>query len=264
MKSCDTVTRLAVPRIFTRNTGRADTAEETSFISIFKKLGFLTAWISNQGYLGTHETTVSAIASEAEHTIYKNATGNFNGELKIFDEDLLGDIDVYLNMDNKNRMIILHPIGCHWKYDCHYPDRFMKFKPVCAGKNLRACDVSALTNSYDNTILYADDFIGRVIGKVKDMNALVFYISDHGESLGEKGVYLHSPGQKAEEQFKAAMFVWASKRYAARNSEKYLNLQRNRSLKLNHDVIFHSVLDAAGIESSVVLRGKSIFGRIGQ
>jgi glucan phosphoethanolaminetransferase (alkaline phosphatase superfamily) len=255
------VTRISVPCVFTRSRPDDIGREllEFSFISVFRKAGFFTAWISNQGQLGTHNTPVSVIADEAEKVIYQNTTGNTDGGLTVIDEELFPRMRELLTTGPGNRLIVLHLLGSHWRYEYHYPDAFRRFTPVCRGKNPASCPRGELVNSYDNSILYTDHVIGEVIRMVRDRDALVFYVSDHGESLGEEGRYLHSPGSKAPEQYHAAMFVWASESYRRARPDRYRNLVNNRNRSLDHGIIFPSVLDGAGIRTPLADLSKSIF-----
>ena len=76
-----------------------------------------------------------------------------------------------------------------------YPPRFEIFKPVCRTSELWKCSHEALVNTYDNTILYTDHVVAeqiRLLGSVSaSVDSLLIYVSDHGESLGEHGLYLH-------------------------------------------------------------------------
>ncbi|WP_163602616.1 sulfatase-like hydrolase/transferase, partial [Klebsiella pneumoniae] len=76
-----------------------------------------------------------------------------------------------------------------------YPDSFRKFTPTCDTNEIQDCDHQSLINTYDNTILYTDSVVSRTIDALKarqaNMNTALIYLSDHGESLGESGIYLH-------------------------------------------------------------------------
>ena len=51
-----------------------------------------------------------------------------------------------------------------------------------------------MTNAYDNTIAYTDKVLADLIDLLamqEGLSTSLIYVSDHGESLGEKGLYLH-------------------------------------------------------------------------
>lgn len=257
--SCGDSTRVSVPCMLTRATSRDLSASwnETSFVSILKKVGFFTAWISNQRVIGDNDTPVTVIAREAEYLSFGNRRGDFiHG--KLLDEDLLPVFDQVLNQTARKKLIVLHTVGSHWFYEQHYSDDFRIFTPVCTHKEPQKCTTEEIVNSYDNTISYTDHFIASVIERVAGRRAMVFYVSDHGESLGEDGRFSHGQGKGYPEQMKVPLFVWASSELAFTDPEKVSALEKNSTLPTSHDVLFHSILDCMDIASPVLDRSLSI------
>lgn len=87
-------------------------------------------------------------------------------------------------------------------------------QPVCRTNQLGSCSKEELVNVYDNTILYTDHFLTKVIELLK-RNAdkrwrAMIYVSDHGESLGENGVYLHAAPYSIapQAQIHVPMVMW--------------------------------------------------------
>ena len=111
------------------------------------------------------------------------------------DDILLQDIEQPL-AGAQDTVIILHTIGSHGPtYYQRYTPEYRAYTPTCDTKQIQQCSREEITNTYDNTIRYVDGFIERVIARLareKDWKSSVFYVSDHGESLGENGIYLHS------------------------------------------------------------------------
>ncbi len=259
------VTNKCVPLMVTRATEHTfETAyKETSFVSIFNKHGFSTAWISNQDLIDNSYSNIASFANEALITkqivwTKQNAKDLNIANDKILDENMLPELDKLLAIKNR-RLIILHCMGSHWMYHKHYPDTFRKFIPICTTSNVSRCNRDELINNYDNSIAYADYFISQVIQRLLHKNAIVIYCSDHGEFLGEDGHYGHIPGIQRKEITNPAMFVWMSDEYKKRNPDKYNNLLKNKNKQLPNYILFHSILDAASIDSSAASYKLSIF-----
>lgn len=257
--SCGTTTRTAVPCMLTRaSQGDPSLAvRETSLISVFKAAGFQTAWISNQSFLGKANTVVSAIAKEA-HTIHYNYPQADNVLMSFTDQELLEPLEQALASGSGKTLIVLHTVGSHWLYDHHYPDEFRVFRPVCARRSPKSCTLEEIINSYDNSILHTDHFISQVIERVKHSKAMVWYVSDHGESLGEEGRWGHGQAEEIPEQRKVPMLVWASPRYMETHGGSWRNLLARGKMPLSHDNLFHSLIDCAGVRSEVVDRHLSL------
>lgn len=258
--SCAILTRDSVPCMLTRATikNREPAYTETSFISVFKKLGFHTAWLGTQGTYSAIDSPYTRLTKEADNVVFLDTDLYSTYAL---DENLFPFFDSYLKENAGNKLVILHTFGSHWHYESRYPDRFRLFKPICSKKlwtrDMTHCSNEELVNSYDNTILYTDYIISSTIEKLKGTNALVTYISDHGESLGENGMYLHGMKSTKEQRY-VPMFWWASDSFIASNPQKFAHIKQHKDKPLSHDNLFHSMLDCAGITSEVVDKTLSI------
>ncbi len=143
------------------------------------------------------------------------------------DEYLIGETKKVLDKYNKekNLLIVLHTMGSHGpRYHNRYPKEFEKFKPACNSNSPEKCETSILNNSYDNTIYYTDHVIAELIGLLKkyetQTNIGLFYVSDHGESLGENGIYLHGlPKSFAPKEQTHVPFIWWSNKLTAGKNE---------------------------------------------
>lgn len=256
-------TRKSVPCILTRATAKNYelSLRETGLISIFRRLGFYTAWISNQRQShDNHDTPITVFAREADAVVFNNRLRADSYDRVRLDEELLKYMDDVLDLGYPNKLIVLHTIGSHWNYNAHYPQEFMKYTPIARNSNPYRNSAEEIVNSYDNTILYTDHFIAQVMERVKGHNSLVVYVSDHGEFLGEKGRFSHPPGSvSGKELFHIPLFVWASQRFSRENPEKMAAVRRNSAKPISHDHVFHSLLDGAGIVSPIVEPGLSLF-----
>ncbi|WP_255530782.1 phosphoethanolamine--lipid A transferase EptA [Pedobacter sp. ASV12] len=179
------------------------------------------------------------------------------GEGCQYDEVLLTGLKERILASKKNKiLIVLHTSTSHGPtYSKKYPPQFETFKPVCNSVELANCSKEELINAYDNTIVYTDYILHRVIEDLKQLKAYksaMLFVSDHGESLGEKNLYMHGvPISFApKEQYEIPFIVWYSD-----NSSK--QLKPNKMLSQNY--VFHSVLNFLNIQSPVYDEKMSIF-----
>lgn len=147
----------------------------------------------------------------------------------------------------KDLLIVLHQMGSHGPaYFKRYPKEFEQFKPVCKTAELSDCTNEEINNAYDNTILYTDFFLKNVIDLLKKnsnkFETGMIYISDHGESLGENGIYLHSLPRffAPEEQIKVPAIFWFGEKM--RDEINLIKLNNSLNSELNHEAIFHTLL----------------------
>lgn len=248
-------THTSVPQIMTR----ADSAnpqrayDEQSFVTIFKDAGFITTWIANQESVATY----AYFMNECDTLIYVNGDKSVYTFDKWLDEDILPHLENELQDDNPTQLHILHSIGSHWWYNSHYTDEFERYTPVIKSRVVSSNTQEEMINSYDNTILYTDFFIKETIDLIRDKKSILIFLSDHGESLGEDGYYLH--GADRPELHYPAAFVWYSDKYAQSFPDMIENLKDNSDKKYRSDYLFHSIIDAADITTEYIEPQLSVF-----
>ncbi len=181
---------------------------------------------------------------------------NCQGEGCVHDEVLLANLEERIRASNKNKVFItLHQSGSHGPaYHSKYPARFDVFKPVCRSVELHQCSQAELINAYDNTILYTDYFLAQVISMLKsfdDTATMFLYISDHGESLGEHGLYLHGTPLifAPDEQKKVPFILWMSPEFADQQALAQERIEKRTSH--SHRNVFHTVMGGFDMTSEV-------------
>jgi lipid A ethanolaminephosphotransferase len=174
-----------------------------------------------------------------------------------FDEILLRGLQEYIDKLDRDAVIVLHMKGSHGPaYFKRYPRAFGEFTPVCDTIQLDRCPRENIVNAYDNTLRYTDHVLGMAIdllrNNAKRFDTAMLYVSDHGESLGEKGLYLHGiPYALApREQTHIPMVLWLSDGLRERLGIDAACLEKRRGEPLSHDNLFHTVLGLAGVRTA--------------
>jgi lipid A ethanolaminephosphotransferase len=259
--SCGTSTAESVPCIFS-GLGRAHFSHAAamsreSIFSALQRLSVTTFWRDNS-------TGCKDVCDEPhfeERATWTDA--EWCDSTGCFDELLLKDFGSLVADGSRDHFIVLHQRGSHGPaYHTDVPQAAKEFFPECALANLRNCDREAINNSYDNTILYTDYFLSRVIDELEERSSTfdtaMLYVSDHGESLGENGLYLHGlPYSMApREQVEVPMLLWASPAfYADRAHVDPRCLRSSAQRDTSHDAIFHTLLPIFGVESPLYDEG---------
>ena len=173
-----------------------------------------------------------------------------------YDEILLTNLKADILASTKNKiLVVLHTSTSHGpSYNTKYPPNFEVFTPVCTSVDLANCTPEALINAYDNTIVYTDYLLHQVIEDLKtltDFKSTLLFVSDHGESLGEKNLYMHGLPMKLapKEQYEIPFIVWVS--------DDNTKLKPNTLLSQHH--VFHSVLHFLSLSSPIYQEELNIF-----
>jgi lipid A ethanolaminephosphotransferase len=155
-----------------------------------------------------------------------------------------------------DQLFVIHQNGSHGPaYAERYPESDEHFRPACHSNRLDACSHEEVLNAYDNSIRYTDRMVAELITQLEarqgEFNSLLIYASDHGESLGEQGLYLHGmPYAFApEEQKKVPMLMWISPglRESIGLDGSCLATQAHKAV--SHDNLFHTILGAFGVRN---------------
>jgi lipid A ethanolaminephosphotransferase len=175
-----------------------------------------------------------------------------------YDEIMLTDLAARLRSLERDTVIVFHQIGSHGPaYAERYPPQFERFKPACRSNQLHRCSAQEIVNAYDNTIAYTDDVLARQIAMLQEaadrVDGMLIYASDHGESLGEQGIYLHGlPYSFAPRlQKEIPMLLWTSQGYDERIGLRAGCVRARAGEPFSHDNLYHTILGAAGVRNRV-------------
>ncbi|PHQ69179.1 MAG: phosphoethanolamine transferase [Sneathiella sp.] len=194
MQSCGTSTAVSLPCMFSLDNrkdfaiNQADYTENT--VDVLVKAGVSVLWRDNN-------SGSQGVANRITYERFKDPSKNSQcDEEECRDIGMLEGLDQYIAQQDGDILIVLHQIGSHGPaYFKRYPSEYAVFTPDCKSVELGTCADSEIINAYDNTILYTDNFLDAIItfldGKQDRYETSMIYLSDHGESLGEMGVYLH-------------------------------------------------------------------------
>lgn len=276
--ACGTLTKISVPCMFFLGDYTKFSEQKAKYqqnlLSVVEKAGVETIWIENNSSCksvcdrGTKKIDIITDQNNTYDEILLKITEdlilNNNVELKNinFEKNRSDNLKSYLTFkqsDKKRSLIILHIMGSHGpKYYKRYPEIFDKFKPSCKKNTPQDCTLEELSNAFDNTILYTDYILDSLIKILKKQNkqSFLIYASDHGESLGEYGLYLHgAPLSIApKEQTHIPWLMWFSEKYKKNNNIEFLNNDE----KITHEYFPHTILDALKIKTTLFKKNKSL------
>lgn len=254
--SAGTATAVSVPAIFSfvsRNDFNPTDARYTeNLLDLLQQTGYKVFWLEN-------DNGCKGVCTRVPNKEMDVKNKKFCDGLYCHDEIMLGELRDYLkNSKDEHLFIVLHTIGSHGPtYFRRYPKEFKKFTPTCDTEEIQTCTREQIVNTYDNTILYADHISASVIDILKEhpkWESGMMYVSDHGESLGENGVYLHGlPYAIAPEtQTRVPMVIWMSNTMKEADHIDYACLKKKAAEgKFSHDNISHSLLTLMESQSKV-------------
>lgn len=266
VKSCGTSTQASVPCMFSHLDKAAYEGSQERFeslLDVLQRAGLAVLWLDNQsGCKGVCER-VPNVSTTALNV------PEFCKDGECLDEVMLHELPKQLAALDpakraKGTVVVMHQMGSHGPaYYKRSPKALKQFLPECSSHALQNCPPEQIVNAYDNSILYADHFIAKTVHwlQAQSRPTALMYVSDHGESLGEKGLYLHGmPYSMApKEQIHVPMVVWLSKPMQRQRGWSMACLQAQSGKALSHDNLFHSVLGLTQVSTGLAKPELDIF-----
>lgn len=254
VESAGTATAFSVPSIFSftqrGDFSPTDAKYTENLLDLLQQTGYEILWKEN-------DNGCKGVCQRVPNVEMDLKDQRFCDGTYCRDEILLDGLEEYLaNIKGENAFIVLHTIGSHGPtYYRRYPPEFKKFTPTCDTEEIQTCTQEQIINTYDNTILYTDHIVSSVIDILKKFphyESGLLYVSDHGESLGENGVYLHGlPYSIApKEQTSVPMLLWMSEVMKKSDHIDYDCLKKKAAEgNFSHDNLSHSLLSLMEVDS---------------
>ena len=259
VKSCGTSTGVSVPCMFS-SLGRKDydkdkAWEQEDALDVLTDNGVQVLWRDNN-------SDSKGVATRVKYEDFKTPTLNPVCDDECRDIGMLSNLDQYIaSKKGKDIFIVLHQMGNHGpEYYRRYPKAFERFKPACQTGELSECSQQEIDNAYDNAILYTDYFLSETIKFLKKYDnhyeTAMLYVADHGESLGEHGIYLHAAPYiiAPKEQTHIPALIWLGKHFDYTMSQ----VKPYKDYPLSHDDLFCTLLVAYELETKTCAAKESL------
>lgn len=250
-RACGTSTAVSVPCMFLFNGDAKEPSAiriEENLLDVLQHSGAHVLWLDNN-------SDSKGVADRVEFQDFRSPKVNPVCDIECRDVGMLAGLQSYIDAHPKGDiLIVLHQMGNHGPaYFRRYPPGFEKFRPACKNSDLSQCSREEIGNAYDNAILYTDHFLAKAIEVLEKNDArfetALFYVSDHGESLGENGLYLHGMPKAIapDAQLHVPAVLW----FGANFRGVTLSALRMKSqTRFTHNNVFHTLLGFFEIESS--------------
>ncbi|WP_371324384.1 phosphoethanolamine transferase [Dechloromonas sp. ZY10] len=256
-------TRLSVPSLLTGVLDEQGLPPMSvpSVLDVFRAAGWETHWLSNQSPLGMHDSTIVLHAERAEYRHFLNAadytqSAEHDGHVVPALEKVL------LSRPEKRKLVVIHLLGSHADYSNRYPAEFSVFSGS-DGLDNKIGGFSPIHNEYDNSVLYTDFVLAKIISRLDSLKQAVslVYVSDHGENLPDLGCTKYGHGHSTVDNYRTAGLVWTSPKLEKNLPGLAERIQVRKNQPLHLLDVFHSLIDVAGIDYAGLDPARSWFGQ---
>ncbi|KQV60456.1 hypothetical protein ASC95_03110 [Pelomonas sp. Root1217] len=263
--SCGTATAASLPCMFSplgREAFGDVKGTQENLLDVLQRAGLAVLWLDNQsGCKGLCDRVPNSSTTKLPEGAAPLPAGLCDGE-ECFDEALLHELDKRIAALDPARVkrglvLVMHQMGSHGPaYFKRSPPDLKPFQPECKSNALQQCPREQVVNGYDNTLVTTDRLLARSIAWLQAQQAFdvgMLYVSDHGESLGENGLYLHGMpyAMAPAEQTHVPMVLWVPEGGGLAASLKPGCLQGLRDKPASHDNLFHTAMGWVGARSDI-------------
>jgi len=254
MTSCGTDTSWSIPCMFSSLNRSSYNHKEgknmSNALDIINGAGVEVLWLENN-------SDSKGVADRISYIDFRSKDVNPVCDIECRDEGMLNGLKDYIEgQSGRDTLVVMHTMGSHGPaYYKRYPSPFEVFSPACQTNQLNECSNEEINNAYDNTIVYTDFVLSRLINLFKKYplgkEIAIFYVSDHGESLGESGIYLHGMPYliAPNEQKQVAAIMWFNKEFSESLDMNMISEKIN--WPLSHDNLFHTLLGLMNINTEL-------------
>lgn len=262
--SYGTATAISVPYIFSMAShAYGDSIDEKSrdnVIDVVARAGVFVSWHDNDSGCKGGCRNVNYTDMRKKYAADKTLCNSSSCYDALFENEMK---EIIQTLPDQDSLIVFHTMGSHGpSYWQRYPEAFRRFTPDCPKSDIQNCTTQELVNTYDNTILYSDYVLANLLQSLKETEATrdisVVFLSDHGESLGENGLYLHGMPRAIapKEQTHVPFIVWLGK-----NSDLNSDCLKQKAKftpveKIN---LADTLIGLMGVSTSVYSAEKDIF-----
>jgi lipid A ethanolaminephosphotransferase len=251
--SCGTSTAVSLPCMFSdlprRKFDLSKAARRDSVLDIMQRAGLAVTWIENQ-------SGCKHVCDRVHHETAAEYHPPACSRGECLDEVFLHALDAKLPGIARDAVLVMHTMGSHGPaYHRRASPQTAVFKPVCATERIETCSDAEIVNAYDNSIVHTDYVLAGLIDRLaaaQDIDSVMMYVSDHGESLGENGLYLH--GQPfliaPAVQKHVPMLLWFSPGAMPRLRLDANCLRGRLAAATSHDNVSHTLLGLADVATS--------------
>jgi len=253
--SCGTATEVSLPCMFSLY-GRDEYSSvkglaQENLMDVLAHAGIAVEWWENN----TGDKSVAKRIKQRDFSTENDP--RFCVITECHDQVMIDALGPWLDSIKGNATLVLHQLGSHGPaYYARYSEEERLFRPDCQTAEFADCTSEEITNAYDNTIVAVDHMLAQVIDMLEARSdriaSAMIYMSDHGESLGEKGLYLHGMPYlfAPQEQTHIPFLMWESDSHSDIFGSTTACLATQADDPVSQDNLFHTVLGMMGVEAA--------------
>lgn len=228
--------------------------------AVFKSAGYTVSFWDNQ----KTQWVDAGFTFSLNGLLYNKAISRIsysfvNDSSFTYDGQLITDFEKHaFTQQSKHNFILFHLLGQHIDWSARYPQetRYEYFTKdsIFRSELWMTDDKRADIAKYDNALRYGDVVIGQVLALYRHRNAVVVFLSDHGEEVFD---YRDSKGRVEDKmgiellqaQYEIPFIIWCSDKYKEHNPQQIERIKKYIDRPFSIDNLPHLLFGLGCIQS---------------
>lgn len=223
--------------------------EYGNVFDILRQAGVRTAWLSNQEASGFYGSIGRTLGGRCDVMAFTSRLSHSIDLSERYDEELLPLLDATLAEEPEEagaaQFFVLHLMGAHEEFGRRYPAPYAQFTEEDErGRGVATSEEErAVRASYDNAVLYDDAVVDAVIRRFEGRDALVIFLSDHGEEVYDVRSLAGHGDESSPWQRDIPCVFWMSETFRAQHPAAAARIRRATGRAWQSDEMIHTLLD---------------------
>ena len=222
---------------------------------VFRKAGYQVAYFDNQYTRSSSgELDYSCVFFLNPQHINNSCFTYRNDETMPYDGDFIDQYKRHFIKQNKS-LHIIHLMGQHFDASQRYPANYSKFTAEDIHRKDLDESQRRKTAEYDNATLYNDQVVSDIINEFRDLDAVIVYLSDHGEQIydGDSHYFGRTFGSYKDTTtlknvYQVPFMIWCSQKYQAAHPDHFRSICNSSSSAVCIDDVPYLLFNLAGID----------------
>lgn len=228
------------------------------FTTVFKRSGYdVWMWDMQRDYSPGKLVTITVNSMMYNEEIMEKSYTACNDTSFTYDGQMVEDFASKVKFKSPHNLVVFHLIGQHVSYHFRYPKDKRRFGTLSYDRHEPFFDQKAsyAVTHYDNATYYNDMVMEQIFDLFRDRNAVVVYMSDHGEEVydyrGKFGRHQHAVPTFNEMRYQneVPFMIWCSDRYKELHPDVVKRMQEAVDRPFVTDIIGHILLGLGNVKS---------------
>lgn len=226
--------------------------------AIMKKVGYKVSFITNQFASTSNQGTICDLSGGFflnDKRLARLQYDHRNERMYKYDGDLVDKSISMIKWGGKSDFTIFHLIGQHFDYSQRCPQNQKHITVNMLNRKDLSKESQKIMCDYDNSILYNDSVLSKIVDYYKNEDAVIVYMPDHSEGMFAPGIsskwgrssFANIDYANAYENFQIPLWIYCTDLYIQKRRNTFDAIRKASRLPYMTDLMPYLVMHLAGV-----------------